>query len=260
VLRRAWVGRKCRVRGYASCAGGCLFPGVGGMSCRANEEQRNNEQQNNVRRAPHVQPLSLLLWGSSIELDPYRERRVPPRHDRAFTARAHLEAAAHTLGQRVETGDRGERFAVCRRIGVERTGRDGVEAARHRPPDLGSTAQCIPPRYAVTSLLQFHQPPVSQPEAANLRLLAIRGHRIGTPTVPYAGPAVALGRGYPRWLGWVATAAGAGALVTGTTLFLGVNLMPFPLLYGGFVIPLTIWLTVMGLLMWRRARITSVHG
>lgn len=74
--------------------------------------------------------------------------------------------------------------------------------------------------------------------------------------LPYLlmGLAVALGRGYPRWLGWVATVAGAGALVTGTTMFLGVNLVPFPLLYGGFVIPLTIWLAVMGLLMWRRAR------
>ncbi len=44
-------------------------------------------------------------------------------------------------------------------------------------------------------------------------------------------------------------------------MFLGANLVPFPLLYGGFVVPLTIWLAVMGLLMWRRARrITSVHG
>ena len=74
------------------------------------------------------------------------------------------------------------------------------------------------------------------------------------------GLAVALGRGYPRWLGWVAAVAGGGALVTGTMMFVGVNLVPFPLLYGGFVVPLTLWLAVMGLLMWRRARrITSVH-
>ncbi len=81
--------------------------------------------------------------------------------------------------------------------------------------------------------------------------------------LPYLlmGVAVALGRGYPRWLGWAAAAAGAGALMSGTTMFLGVNLVPFPLLYGGFVIPLTIWLAVIGLLMWQRARrITSVHG
>ncbi len=73
--------------------------------------------------------------------------------------------------------------------------------------------------------------------------------------LPYLlmGLAVALGRGYPRWLGWAAAAAGAGALLTGTTMFLGANFVPFPLLYGGFVIPLTIWLAVMGLLMWRRA-------
>jgi hypothetical protein len=74
--------------------------------------------------------------------------------------------------------------------------------------------------------------------------------------LPYLlmGLAIALGHGYPRWLGWAAAAAGAGALMTGTTMFLGVNLVPFPLLYGGFVIPLTIWLAVMGLLMWRRAQ------
>lgn len=80
--------------------------------------------------------------------------------------------------------------------------------------------------------------------------------------LPYLlmGLAVALGRGYPRWLGWVAVLAGTGALVTGTTLFLGVNLVPFPLLYGGFVMPLTIWLAVIGVLMGRRARTISVHG
>lgn len=75
------------------------------------------------------------------------------------------------------------------------------------------------------------------------------------------GLAVALGRGYPRWLGWVATVAGSGALVTGTTMFLGVNFVPFPLLYGGFVIPLSLWLAVMGLLMWRRTQtIKPIHG
>lgn len=41
--------------------------------------------------------------------------------------------------------------------------------------------------------------------------------------------------------------------------FLGINVVPFPVLYGGFVIPLNIWLAVMGVLMWRRAgRLPSV--
>jgi hypothetical protein len=66
------------------------------------------------------------------------------------------------------------------------------------------------------------------------------------------GLAVALSGQYPRWLGWGAAAAGAGAVVAGTTLFLDLNLVPFPLLFGGFVIPLNVWLTVIGVLMWRR--------
>jgi hypothetical protein len=77
--------------------------------------------------------------------------------------------------------------------------------------------------------------------------------------LPYLlmGLAVALERGYPRWLGWVAVLAGAGALFAGTTRFLGIDLVPFPVLYGGFVVPLNIWLAVLGVLMWRRGRITD---
>ena len=74
--------------------------------------------------------------------------------------------------------------------------------------------------------------------------------------LPYVllGAAIVLGSGYPRWLGWVAVVAGTGALLAGTTRFLGIGLVPYPLLYGGFVIPLSIWLAAMGGLMWRRAR------
>ncbi len=73
--------------------------------------------------------------------------------------------------------------------------------------------------------------------------------------LPYLlmGLAVAHDDGYPTWLGWVAVAAGAGAMFAGTTRFLGLELVPFPVLYGGFIIPLTLWLATMGLLMWRRA-------
>ena len=74
--------------------------------------------------------------------------------------------------------------------------------------------------------------------------------------LPYVllGAAIVLGSGYPRWLGWVAVVAGTGALLAGTTRFLGIGLVPYPLLYGGFVIPLSIWLAALGGLMWRRAR------
>lgn len=66
------------------------------------------------------------------------------------------------------------------------------------------------------------------------------------------GLAVALGRDYPRALGWIAVAAGSGALFTGATMFLGVDLVPMPVLYGGFVAPLTLWLVLIGVLTWRR--------
>jgi hypothetical protein len=74
--------------------------------------------------------------------------------------------------------------------------------------------------------------------------------------LPYVllGAAVVLGNGYPKSLGWVAVVGGSGAVLAGTTRFLGFGLVPYPLLYGGFVIPLTLWLATMGVFMWRRAR------
>jgi hypothetical protein len=68
------------------------------------------------------------------------------------------------------------------------------------------------------------------------------------------GLAVALGDHYPRWLGWIAVVGGAGAFLSGTGRFLGVWFVPFPLLYGGFIVPLSIWLGVIGLITVRRAR------
>lgn len=76
---------------------------------------------------------------------------------------------------------------------------------------------------------------------------------IGLPYI-LLGVAVVLGRGYPRWSGWMAVIAGSGALLAGTTRFLGIELVPYPLLYGGFVVPLCIWLALMGVLMHSRAR------
>jgi hypothetical protein len=71
--------------------------------------------------------------------------------------------------------------------------------------------------------------------------------------LPYVliGLAIALDGRYPRWLGWLAVAGGAGALTAGVTQFLGFDLVPYPLLYGGFVIPLNLWLAWMGITMWR---------
>jgi hypothetical protein len=76
---------------------------------------------------------------------------------------------------------------------------------------------------------------------------------LGLPFV-LLGAAIVLGSRYPRWLGWIALVAGSGALLAGTTRFLGFALVPYPLLYGGFVVPLTFWLAAIGVLMWHRSR------
>jgi hypothetical protein len=71
--------------------------------------------------------------------------------------------------------------------------------------------------------------------------------------LPYVliGLALAVDGRYPPWLGWLAVVGGAGALTAGVSRFLGFDLVPFPLLYGGFVIPLNLWLAWMGITMWR---------
>jgi hypothetical protein len=67
-----------------------------------------------------------------------------------------------------------------------------------------------------------------------------------------AGAAVVLDRRYPRWLGWPAVVTGSGALLAGATRFVGMSFIPYPLLYGAFVIPSTLWLAVVGVLLWRQ--------
>ena len=67
------------------------------------------------------------------------------------------------------------------------------------------------------------------------------------------GVAVLVDRKYPAWTGWIAAIAGAGALISGATRFLGIELGPFPLLFGGFVFPLNLWLVGMGISLWRTA-------
>lgn len=68
------------------------------------------------------------------------------------------------------------------------------------------------------------------------------------------GLAIVTSRDFPRWFGWVPVVAGAGAMLAGTTLFLDIDIIPFPVLFAGFVIPLNLWLGVSGVLMWRRGR------
>ena len=67
------------------------------------------------------------------------------------------------------------------------------------------------------------------------------------------GLAVVFSRAYPAWLGWVGTAAGAGAFFTGVTRFVRLELVPDPVLFGVFGLGVSLWMAVMGALMWKRA-------
>jgi hypothetical protein len=71
------------------------------------------------------------------------------------------------------------------------------------------------------------------------------------------GLAVATGDAYPRWLGWIGVVCGAGAFLSGAGRFVGVLFVPFPVLYGGFILPVSLWLAVIGLLTLRRARVVA---
>ena len=75
---------------------------------------------------------------------------------------------------------------------------------------------------------------------------------LGLPFVLF-GLSVAFSRTYPAWLGWVGTAAGAGAFFTGVTRFVRLELVPDPVLFGVFGLGVSLWMAAMGALMWKRA-------
>lgn len=76
---------------------------------------------------------------------------------------------------------------------------------------------------------------------------------IGLPFI-LMGIAVTKNNHYHSWLGWIAIFLGSGVLIAGTTRFLGFDLIPYPALYGGFIIPLTLWLVGLGCFMWLKSR------
>ena len=73
----------------------------------------------------------------------------------------------------------------------------------------------------------------------------------GLPFVLF-GLAVTLDRSYPTWLGWVGFVGGAGSLASGMMMFLSVGLFP-DRLYIAFALVVSLFMLVMGVLMWRRA-------
>lgn len=74
---------------------------------------------------------------------------------------------------------------------------------------------------------------------------------LGLPFVLF-GVAVVVSRNYPSWLGWVAAAAGALALLVGTTNFAGLDLLPMSL-FVLTVLVLDFWMLATARFMWRRA-------
>lgn len=73
----------------------------------------------------------------------------------------------------------------------------------------------------------------------------------GLPFVLF-GLAMVLDRSYPTWLGWVGFVGGAGSLASGMIMFLSVGLFPGRL-YIAFALVVSLFMLVMGVLMWRRA-------
>ena len=74
----------------------------------------------------------------------------------------------------------------------------------------------------------------------------------GIPFVLY-GLAVAYSPRYPSWLGWVGVAGGAGSILAGVALLFGKYLISLwlPVV---FAIVISVWMGIVGFLMWRHAR------
>ena len=75
---------------------------------------------------------------------------------------------------------------------------------------------------------------------------------LGLPFVLF-GLAVARSGAFPAWFGWIAVLAGTGSLVTGTTRFVGLELVPDPVLFLAFALPASLWTAALAWPVWRRA-------
>lgn len=74
------------------------------------------------------------------------------------------------------------------------------------------------------------------------------------------GLAVVLSRAYPRWLGWLAMVSGAGGLVVGVAqCFGGPDFRATEIFFVLFSMLSTVWVLVMGVLMWRKARVVNAQ-
>ncbi len=68
------------------------------------------------------------------------------------------------------------------------------------------------------------------------------------------GLAVALSDAFPKWLGWLAILGGVGETVVGIVqLYNGPSVLMTNLLFPVFAVLITVWVFIMGILMWRKA-------
>ncbi|MBI4562136.1 MAG: hypothetical protein HY724_08815, partial [Candidatus Rokubacteria bacterium] len=59
---------------------------------------------------------------------------------------------------------------------------------------------------------------------------------------------------YPKWLGWVAVLASIGSALVGLNLaYRGPSVLAANVLFPIFSIVITLWVLVMGVLLWRKA-------
>lgn len=74
-------------------------------------------------------------------------------------------------------------------------------------------------------------------------------------TIIVYGLAIVTSDVYPRWLGWAALLAGLGSTADGLALAVtGPSVLLGSILFPVFSILITVWIFVMGLLLWRKAR------
>ena len=75
---------------------------------------------------------------------------------------------------------------------------------------------------------------------------------LGLPFVLY-GAALIWSDVYPRWLGWLGLIGGAGCTIVGVMQYLGGETTLLTTLFLVFSVAITIWVFIIGLLLWRKS-------
>lgn len=168
--------------------------------------------------------ISLLFWVASFEI--FHKAEVDPA-SRLF---ARLAVIAGSIGVTIVIVEYSMIGYALKEIADKWTGLSGSEAATQ----LGMAGTIL----SISKGL-FH---------------SFIAWMIGTPFI-LMGIAVIKSQNYRTWFGWIAVILGSGVLTAGVTRFLGIDMIPYPVLYGGFIIPLTLWLATLGWFMWRNGKV-----